>query len=274
MKFLLLLLAFSTYLPISIGQVNNYSFALACKAQHEEDYKEAIRLYTLIIKNDSVPWAAYQNRASCYYIQNKIDIAQKDLHFILNTFPNDTMALYSCGLIEFDQKKWSESISFLRQSYHFSHSPNQDLLFSLGSAYYFESKMDSAIFFLEKSLLLDATNPSTLTNLAWANLAIDPKKSIRYFRLVHDIEPNSDVALNNLGYAELLAGHLETAKSIFLKAKKLNRNNPFIYVNLGLYYMKLNNKKEASKYLKKSLKLNIVDTWGEQYIAELRAYCK
>lgn len=274
MKTFIITIFLTWFMSFSYGQTSNYGFALAYKAQVEKNYDEAIRLYSIIIEHDSVPWAAYHNRSICYYDQKMFDLAKKDLLQILNTYPNDTMALYRYGSYEFDQFNWEKSISLLHRAYGHMNQPDHQLLFKLGSAYYFSNQIDSAAVFLEKALILDTINSATVTNLAWVYLEIDPVKSIKYFKTAYQLDTANYIALNNLGYAELLAGNLEVAKAKFLKSMEMNPDNPFVYRNLGLYYMLIDDKKAACKNLRKCLNKKMIETWGEQYITELREFCE
>ncbi|NOQ73660.1 MAG: tetratricopeptide repeat protein [Crocinitomix sp.] len=268
------LILFIFFISLAYGQTNTYSFALAYKAHIEENYDEAIRIYSLIIENNSEPWEAYQNRAICYRMQKKFDLAKRDLDHVLIENPNDTMALYTYGVVECDQFNWSESISYLHKANQLTKERNQELLAYLGSAYFFAQEMDSAVNYLKQAIDLDPNDGDALNNLAWSYLSIEPSKSIQYFKMAYELDKTDPVALNNLGYAELLSGKFEIAKEHFLESKKMNQNNPFVYRNMGLYYMKINNKKAAKKQLKKCLKKGMLEKWGPQYIVELKAYCE
>ena len=167
-----------------------------------------------------------------------------------------------------------ESIPYLYKVNQLKKEKIQDLLAYLGSTYFFAQEMDSAVNYLKQAIDLDSTDGDALNNLAWSYLSIEPSKSIQYFKMAYGLDKTDPVALNNLGYAELLSGELELAKEHFLESKKMNPKNPFVYRNLGLYYMKKNNKKAAKKQLKKCLKKGILEKWGPQYLVELKAYCK
>ena len=56
----------------------------------------------------------------------------------------------------------------------------------------------------------------------------------RYYASALDIDPESPVTLNNLGYSQLLQGKLEEALKIFELAARHGPNNPLIAANTEL----------------------------------------
>ncbi|MGM5470192.1 DUF2911 domain-containing protein [Flavobacteriaceae bacterium LMO-SS05] len=78
--------------------------------------------------------------------------------------------------------------------------------------------------------------------------------------------------LNNLGYQMLGSKDYERALTYFQKAVKLDPTNPNVYDSLGECYKTMGDKKNAIKYLKKSLSMNpppAVKANSEKLLAEL-----
>lgn len=78
--------------------------------------------------------------------------------------------------------------------------------------------------------------------------------------------------LNNLGYQMLATKDYERALTYFKKAAELDPTNPNVYDSLGECYKTMGDKKNAIKYLKKSLSMNpppAVKANSEKLLAEL-----
>lgn len=60
---------------------------------------------------------------------------------------------------------------------------------------------------------------------------------------------------NNRGYCKVQSGLLEEAYQDFMISQEYNPNNPFLYRNLGAYFMKLNELPKALKYFKDAMEL-------------------
>lgn len=80
--------------------------------------------------------------------------------------------------------------------------------------------------------------------------------------------------LNNLGYQMLATKDFERALTYFRKAVELDPTNPNVYDSLGECYKTMGDKKNAIKYLKKSLSMNpppAVKANSEKLLTELEA---
>ncbi len=148
------------------------------------------------------------------------------------------------------------------------------LSFVVGTCYYLSSQLDSAEKYLLISYELNPQNADVLNNLGWISAEQgNPKKALDYFEMAFNIYPNDPAIQNNFGYGLYLNNELEEAEKNIMAAKANARENPFVYRNLGLIFMKKGKQKKACRYLKKSIDLGILN-WGESYILELQNYCK
>jgi len=237
-------------------------------------YKKAIKQYSSIIETHDNIWQAYAVRGNCYYFTNE---TKKGLHDFLKAYSLDSNQSFLLNQIAVGYealKQHKQAIEYYKRALSKNFEFTYFEYFSLGSAYYFLAEMDSAIHYLEISRDLDSVNSLAGDNLAWAYLDSDPVKSCFFFNEAYLKDTLDSRKINNLGYSHLLCGNLEEAFTYFKKAKKLDRNNSFIYRNFGLYYMKKGQKEEACKNLQKSIDLKIVEEWGDSYISELKEYCQ
>lgn len=79
--------------------------------------------------------------------------------------------------------------------------------------------------------------------------------AIDYFSQTIKLEPEQYSNYNNRGYCKLQLGLPEAAYQDFLLSQQYNPYNPFLYRNLGAYYLKLNNLPTALKYFTDAMEL-------------------
>ncbi len=257
----------------SFSQVDWDLFDKAYKLQNNGDYSNAIREYQNILKTDSMVAGCWYNIGECYSAQEQFDNALKNYYKALRIRPNDSIIHYTIGLTYSKMHEWKASISFLKNAIDLNYIPNVEIYFQIGSNYLFINKLDSAKKYLIKAYNIDSNNLLVLTNLAYCYLNDLPNKSCEYFNKAYQIDSLNYQTINNLGYSYYLCDSLNKSIFFFEKSKLLNPDNSYVYRNIGLYYMKKNNKTKACENLELAIKKNFIKQWGEKAIIELINYC-
>jgi len=81
--------------------------------------------------------------------------------------------------------------------------------------------------------------------------------------------PPTEQFINNCGYSQLRAGHLENAVSLFAENVRQNPNSFNAYDSLGEAYMKLGNVELAIRNYKKSVEINPDNEDGKEMLKKL-----
>jgi tetratricopeptide (TPR) repeat protein len=255
------------------SQVSDSSLSKAYFNQINENYNDAVALYSIILESDSTSYDALLNRGICYSMIDQNEKSLADFQKALLIKPKSGFAMIGIATISGVLEKHNMAIEYFQKALKIKIELNYTDYFNLGTAYYSLGKIDSAKHYLEHSYNLDKVNSHAVDNLAWAYLEDDPEKSCHFFNEAYLKDTLDSRKINNLGYSHLLCGNLEVAYDLFKKAEKIDPSNSFIYRNLGLYHLKKDQKEQACINLKKSIDLNIISEWGEMYIIELRIYC-
>lgn len=184
--------------------------------------------------------------------------------------------LYSSVFASVYKSRQEYELAAFFYSKAYSTDPNKSasLSFELGTCYYLIQRLDSAEKYLLKTIEIEPNNLSALTNLGWIYAELfNYEKSLSYFEKAFELASNDTEIINNYGYALYLSNQLDKAENFVLRAQELNPENPFVYRNLGLIYMKRGKKRQACAFLNQSIEYGMIVKWGSSYIAELQEYC-
>lgn len=255
----------------------NIEWKIATTKHQEGKFKDALVLYKNMLKNNPNNHAILSNIGTCYLGLKNGEQAKKYLYLAVKIQQPDSLMMYCIGSAHMQSHEWKTAANWMQQALESGYPNTFMTLFELGSNYYFAGIHKDAQEFLYNAHLLDTTHAGVLNNLAWSYLETDPKESCIFFQKAYNLDSLDSRNVNNLGYAKLLSGNYEEALNLFLKTKKIDPKNAFVYRNLGLYYKAKAKKKSAQKNLKLAIKYGILEKWGtengEKYIAELRDYC-
>ena len=273
MKKIILFLLLNLFNLTVFAQKTEAIYKQAVQYHQEGNYSEAIKMYTKVIKKDSMDSYAFLNRALCYYSLNKYDNMLSDYEHALRLNPKDTVILEHIADGYSIVNNYASAIQYYKRTLSMGKTPNYSIYGSMGTCYYFSGQNDSARKYLQMSYDLNQTYVLVLNNLAWANLDYNPNKSCMLFNKAYMMDSLEVRNINNLGYSHLLCGNLDKGFELISRAEKLDPTNSFVYRNYGLYYMKKGDKIQACKNLQKAIDLKIIEEWGEGYVSELMMYC-
>jgi len=108
----------------------------------------------------------------------------------------------------------------------------------------------------EKGLYMMLMN-AFLNNSVYDKIILTSDSIIRY-------ETDNAFAYNNRGYAKMKLGQYADAKKDIYQSLKVNSKNSYAYRNLGLLYLKINNKDSACISLDLAQKLGFLQNFGRE----------
>lgn len=127
----------------------------------------------------------------------------------------------------------------------------------LSEVYIARNELDLALPFIEKANSIAPDNVNILFQYAnFHSLKKDKEKTLYYFQLAADREPNNAFALTNLGVFYLKNSEFDKAENNFKKALLLESEPSLkakIHENLGLVYFNTNDHQQAKQYFQKAL---------------------
>ena len=167
--------------------------------------------------------------------------------------PLDEIALNNLGLIFFKNKKHKEAKEYFLDAIKLF--KNAKTYFYLGQIYTELNNYNKAINNFHESIKINDSAEAlcNLGNLLY--LKGDIKDATKYTNLAIKKNPVMDAAYNNKGLIYLANGQINKAKSNFMQAIKINKNNFRAYYNLSSvsnYFQNKRNLKELLSLLKSS----------------------
>jgi len=143
---------------------------------------------------------------------------------------------------------------FVKQSFE-----NEDAwaCYHIGEAFYFNNNVTSAAKWFKKSIDLAPYNLDFRNKLGSAYAGMqDMKRAAEQFNFIISENPKYVQAYTNLGYIRLLQNTPKETIKLYTIAEKLDPDNEALLLNLAGYYMFVNNKLMAKKYLNQLIKKN------------------
>lgn len=167
--------------------------------------------------------------------------------------PCDELALNNLGLIFFKNKKHKKAKIFFLNAIKLS--KNAKTYFYLGQIYTELNNYNQAINNFQESIKINDSAEAfcNLGNLLYLKGEI--KDAEKYTNLAIKKNPGMDIAYNNKGLICLANGQINKAKSNFIQAIKINKNNFRAYYNLSSvsnYFQNNKHLKELFNLLKSS----------------------
>ncbi len=178
----------------------------------------------------------------------KLDQAQAELEKALKAQPNLAVA--------------QRGLSFLKQQRQLTGGQQVAFTAEAGAAFqqgiYALEVQDyqTALQAFQRARKLDDNGLSAFFEGYAQQLNGDPRSAVVNFQTALKAFPNSDIVLNDLGYAHLQLGRYDLALPEFSDAIKANPNNAQAHLNLGLTYYALSRYKEAIQEFDQAVKLD------------------
>jgi len=288
-----------------VNQKKKHFLHMGNLAFKEKMYGDAIRYYREAIMTDSSFAQAYNNLGIVYFKTGEID---KAINAYDNCLLQDSEFIdgyFNRNNAYFEKGKHKEALQDLRRIED-RYSPRKAIHFSKGLSFFGLKEYDSAEYAFQKALLLDSANIEIYLNLASVNfykkqylkarelsqraLQIDKrsadaynllgmlaakkgeyKSAIDYYDLGLGQKSNNAYILNNKGYAFLSLNMMDQALININESLIIHPENPWVYRNKGIYYLKIDELIDAERLLLQSIDMDeklYLSNWylGEVYI--------
>lgn len=204
----------------------------------------ALALYSSLTENYDPAWKINLSVDLAKQFDNAVEYVKKEPNPLFNKQEQDAQNLFIDAVDRSDKNDFDGSII----SYH-------------------------KILFITKddSLMMTANN-----NIGYNYLRKgEYEKSIPYFQKALEINPGFGYAIDNLGFAFIMSGDLDTGK-FYLNAALTTPNNDagYSYRNLALYYQKRKDYKRAEEYFQKAfnnivIPIDLLEYFYAQFLFEI-----
>jgi tetratricopeptide (TPR) repeat protein len=271
-KLFILILIFQTQNTFS--QSDSAQFELALDYYKQENYDKAIKIYTpLIYDGSKYIYGSLLNRALCYEALKQYEYAIKDIKQA-NTFYQTDSNLFQIALNYEALYNYRESLKYFKKAKDKGYPNTYELAIAIGTEHYFINEIDSAKKYLLTAYEINPKDGGLLTNLGFSFENSNPEKSCSFFKEAYDLDNNSSLNTNNLGYSYYLCSNLDSAFKYFELAKFIDSENSYVYRNLGLLFKKQSNKESACLNYNIALEKDFIRKYGIVAIEELSQYCR
>lgn len=190
-----------------------------------------VLLYILIIVLIAAGWSFFGKRPGWENDRGRV------MKEILKT-PDEGILYYYLGRIGFKEKKYNEAIGSLENALARKLSPEGRTLayHELGNCYYEKNKMDKAITYYRKALVITADHAPSLDSLGRAYFRRQEFDTARqYFEKAVSEQPGSDAFNRNLAGAYLMLDDRIKACEYWRRALKINPDQPEVREFLEKY---------------------------------------
>ncbi len=203
-------------------------------------------------------------------LDNSHEAALEYYSKVLQLDPGASLVKKRLASVLFNLSQYNDSVTLARAALN-DMPEDMELVMLLGQAYSNLNRPEEAIDMFER---LAADDPGDMrVRLQLAVLYSSVRKYDRSIKLLDPMmEDYAEAALSALTYIgsiALIAGDLDDAEVIFLKAQKYAKDNEGILVNLASVNIKKGKTKNAEKYYKKTLKINPANALALEGLAQL-----
>ncbi|MBR6200667.1 MAG: DUF3857 domain-containing protein [Spirochaetales bacterium] len=144
----------------------------------------------------------------------------------LDEYPNDRALLGEATSFYCRNEMYDKAIAVLERAINGEHS-NSSLYTDLGYVYSMIPEFDKAQSAFRNALKYDKNNHNAMNNLAWLycehNTQLDEARTLA--ERATELEPLNDAYLDTLGEVYYRLGEYENAKTVFMRAYKINPNS-------------------------------------------------
>jgi len=130
------------------------------------------------------------------------------------------------------------------------------ILACVGFKYMWAAEYDSALYYLEQSILIDSLNPEIYCLLGFCYSELEEyAKAISAYKSAIHLNPEYEVAYNDMGVTYYEMGYYEKTINACQKAVHLDTNLVDSYITLGLSYDQLNQSYKAINAYQEALRI-------------------
>jgi tetratricopeptide (TPR) repeat protein len=234
-------------------------FDKAYVLQNEGKQKEAISVYTKVVKINPNYASAYINRGNAYSVLRQYQKAILDHDKAIAIDPNDAFAYINRGLVYARLRQYQKAI--LDYDKAIAIDPNEAVFYyNRGTLYARLRQYQKAILEFEKAIEINPNYASAYINRGYTYLSLRQyQKAILDYDKAIAIDPNEAVFYNHLGSAYFYLRQYQKAILEFEKAIEINPNYASAYYNIACVESIRKNIDSACRRLKESIELGLDD---------------
>ncbi len=256
-----------------VGTLNNIGLIYECM----NEYDTAEKYYTLCLINKDLQTPVFvHNAINLYFLRNKTEKAKELTDQGLVLFPDNPLMLESLGRYYFEKGDYEKSQETLKSVV--SAKPDMIDPYLLLSVIEMEVNRDTqkALEILMKAVTIDPDNIIVINNLAYNYLLMNDITRAR--EVLDKVSSQNDKFLYaTRGLLLLMEGNLEEGNRLYNLAIKSTFKEGHIktlieqkkYLEIGKYYLKRENLKEAQKLLKKVVSIKSKHPYFKDQAEEL-----
>jgi putative PEP-CTERM system TPR-repeat lipoprotein len=205
--------------------------------------RDAIAAYANALQVDPVNYLALERKIAVSLSDGQLETARHEIDQLLKLVPNSVQANYLLALLNYQQKKHSETLDILQKVFRINpkHAPS---IFLAGANSYALGSFEQAETYLNQTLVNSPENASARKLLASVHLKQkQPDKAIETLSPILAKYPNDAQALSLAGESNLNKGEFTQATDLFSRAATAAPNDAAIQTKLGLSRLAAGNTK-------------------------------
>ncbi|MEN8248228.1 MAG: tetratricopeptide repeat protein [Bacteroidota bacterium] len=220
-----------------------------------ERYDEAIYCFNKAISFKPEYGEALLNSARANLEVHQHFAALEQLERLSKVWPDTSLLPFTAGLIYADMGKNKEAIAEFKSALE-KDSSNVETLVNLANLYYKSSELDTAIFCIERAMMLDASHPEAHNVLAM--VYVEQEFYTDAYQTIMGAESldSNPYILNNKGYILYKLNRLDEAEEAVEQSMKMDPYNVWVYRNLGLIKEAKGLMTDAVRLLEKAFSMN------------------
>lgn len=202
-----------------------------------ERYAEAVNDYTFaILQIDPDYVDAYKNRFEASLAAGNFNRALSDAEYLSKNYPDSTYTYFYEGLALTELKRFDEAIEKFGIAYDKKPS-DAEALVNQANAYYMSNRFDQAKTLLQKAMTIDAAEPNIYNTLALiATQEENYEEALEQVSQAIALDRMNAYFNNNRGFIYLQLGELEKAEADINLGIKADPRNPWAYRNKAIFY--------------------------------------
>lgn len=235
-----------------------YLAGVAANAQSKK--AEAIDHFTRVAPESRFYQNATVHLAFLYREQGNLNKGISILTTLIRNVPDNVDIMLYLGSFYEEAKNYPKAVEILQRAKAIA-PDSTDVLFRLGVVYDKWGRKPESIAAMKQVIALEPKNANALNYLGYtyADMGIHLDEALSLVQRALESKPDDGYILDSLGWVYYKKGLYEKSLQYMEKASALIADDPTILEHLGDVYLKLNQRKEALKAYRKSLKNKSLD---------------
>lgn len=197
-------------------------YTLGCKAMELGNLAEAKEKFRLALKEDPKFFDGYLKMAEVLTAQGDYDTALRVLAKANEVQPNDARVFFKMGMVQLAKGDKAAAVDLCKKAITLD-PRNIKLIMDCGNAFLEKNHIEEALYF---------------------------------FNMAKDQSPDFIYAYNRIGIALSRVGRFEESEASYNHALRLDENDPGIYFNLGMMWMRQQKNDKAVEKFKQAIALD------------------